>query len=84
MLRFHDYLKHNADFQSNCTKHRFEFPPGSTWLVFTDVVPHSVESGQHALEQTLIVARGSLANPEDAPLAILESLCAKRLAQSAA
>lgn len=83
MLRFHDYLKHDADFQSNCAKHRFEFPPGSTWLVFTDVVPHSVESGQHALEQTFIVARRSLANPDDAPLSILERLCAKRLHQRA-
>jgi hypothetical protein len=79
MLRFHDYLKHNTDFQANCTKHRFEFPPGSTWLVFTDVVPHSVQAGQHALEQTFIVARRSLANPEDSPLSILEQLCAKPL-----
>ncbi|HEX3685062.1 MAG TPA: Kdo hydroxylase family protein [Bryobacteraceae bacterium] len=79
MLRFHDYLKHNTDFQANCTKHRFEFPPGSTWLVFTDVVPHSVQAGQHALEQTFIVARRSLANPQDSPLSILEQLCAKPL-----
>src|ERR1700685_1318022 len=50
MLRFHDFLKRNADFQNNCTRYRFEFPPGSTWLVFTDVVPHSVQAGQHALE----------------------------------
>ena len=84
MLRFHDYLKHNAEFQSNCKKYRFEFPPGSTWLVFTDVVPHSVESGQHALEQTFIIARRSLANADDAPISILESLCGKRLARSAA
>jgi 3-deoxy-D-manno-oct-2-ulosonic acid (Kdo) hydroxylase len=80
MLRFHDYLKHNADFQANCTKHRFEFPPGSTWLVFTDLVPHSVQSGQHALEQTFIIDRRSLANPANAPAAILEQLCARNLA----
>ena len=79
MLRFHDYLKHNADFQSNCTKERFEFPPGSTWLVFTDVVPHSVQSGQHALEQTFIIARSSLAHEHNAPLATLQSLSSKPL-----
>ncbi len=79
MLSFHDYLKRNADFQANCVKHRFEFPPGSTWLVFTDLVPHSVQAGQHALEQTFIVARRSLANPGDAPISILEQLCAKPL-----
>jgi hypothetical protein len=80
MLRFHDYLKHNSDFQANCRKQRFEFPPGSTWLTFTDVVPHSVQAGQHALEQTFIVARRSLENPENAPVSILERICGKPLA----
>lgn len=75
MLHFHEYLKRNGDFQASCPKYKFDFPPGSTWLTFTDVVPHSVHSGQHALEQTFIVARRSLADPEQAPLAVLERLC---------
>ena len=79
MLGFHDYLKRNADFQANCVKYRFEFPPGSTWLTFTDVLPHSVHSGQHALEQTFIVARTSLANPGNAPVSVLERICGKPL-----
>jgi hypothetical protein len=79
MLHFHDYLKHNQDFQDNCPKHRFNFPPGSTWLTFTDVVPHSVHSGQHALEQTFIVSRHSMADPANSPAAILEALCGKSL-----
>lgn len=79
MLRFHDYLKHNAEFQASCTKYRIEFPPGSTWLAFTDVLPHSVQSGQHALEQTFIVARQSMAKPDNSPVSILEQLCGKRL-----
>jgi 3-deoxy-D-manno-oct-2-ulosonic acid (Kdo) hydroxylase len=79
MLRFHDYLKHNQAFQSSCTKYRFDFPPGSSWLAFTDVLPHSVQSGQYALEQTLIVARESMAVPSNAPIAILEGLCGKEL-----
>jgi 3-deoxy-D-manno-oct-2-ulosonic acid (Kdo) hydroxylase len=79
MLHFHEYLKRNEDFQQNCTKYRFEFPPGSTWLTFTDVVPHSVQSGQHALEQTFIVARTSLAHPENAPIGVLERLCGREL-----
>jgi hypothetical protein len=74
MLQFHEYLKRNADFQANCPKYRFDFPPGSTWLTFTDVLPHSVHSGQHALEQTFIIARTSLAHPEKAPLGVLERL----------
>jgi len=79
MLNFHEYLKRNADFQENCAKYKFDFPPGSTWLTFTDVVPHSVHSGQHALEQTFIIAQRSMANPDQAPVAVLERLCGKRL-----
>lgn len=74
MLRFHDYLKFNAEYQQNCAKYRFEFPPDSTWMVFTDVVPHAVLSGQFALEQTVIVRRESLAEKQHAPIAILESI----------
>ena len=55
MLGFHDYLKFNGEYQQSCAKYRFEFPPDSTWMVFTDVVPHAVLSGRYALEQTVIV-----------------------------
>jgi 3-deoxy-D-manno-oct-2-ulosonic acid (Kdo) hydroxylase len=79
MLRFHDYLKRNQEFQSSA-RYEFDFPPGSTWLAFTDVLPHSVQSGQYALEQTFIVARESMAAPGNAPIAILERLCGKPLA----
>ncbi len=79
MLQFHDYLKRNADFQANCPKYPFHFPPGSTWLTFTDVLPHAVYSGQHALEQTFLIARASLARPENAPVSILERLCGRRM-----
>jgi hypothetical protein len=79
MLAFHDYLKKNAEYQRSCPKYRFEFGPGDTWLVFTDVVPHSVESGQLAMEQTMIVSRDSLAAPDRAPIAILEKLAGTQL-----
>ncbi|MBV8071744.1 MAG: Kdo hydroxylase family protein [Acidobacteriaceae bacterium] len=79
MLHFHEYLKRNSDFQATTPKYRFDFPPGSTWLTFTDLVPHAVYSGQHALEQTLIVSRGSMADPGRAPVAVLEQLCGRKL-----
>jgi hypothetical protein len=79
MLHFHEYLKSNHDFQTNCKKYHFDFPPGSTWLTFTDVLPHSVHSGQHALEQTFIIARNSLASPDNAPVSVLERLCGRSL-----
>ena len=80
MLGFHDYLKFNADYQRDCPKYRFEFPPDSSWMVFTDVVPHAVLSGQYALEQTIIVRRESLLKQEHAPIAILEAVCHSPLA----
>jgi 3-deoxy-D-manno-oct-2-ulosonic acid (Kdo) hydroxylase len=74
MLQFHHFMKANADFQASCPKYRWEFPPGSAWLVLTDMVPHAVESGQFALEQTVIVPFRALLRPEVAPLAVLERL----------
>jgi hypothetical protein len=79
MLHFHDWLKGNSEYQERCPKYRFALPPGSTWLVFTDVVPHAVLSGRLALEQTVIVARESLANPANAPSAILEQIAGRTL-----
>jgi hypothetical protein len=83
MLRFHHFLKESTHFQQNCPKERWEFPPGSTWIVFTDTTSHSCISGQYALEQTFIVSRDSLVWPEKAPIAILERMAGIPLAQRA-
>ncbi|HEY6333797.1 MAG TPA: Kdo hydroxylase family protein [Blastocatellia bacterium] len=80
MIKFHNYLKENAEFQRGCEKERIEFPPGCMWLVFTDAVAHAVLSGRFALEQTYIVPREALLRPESAPISVLEKLCGKRLA----
>lgn len=74
MLRFHHFLKESAEFQRDCPKEKWEFPSGSSWIVFTDTTSHACISGQYALEQTLIVRHGSLAFPEKAPIAVLEEL----------
>jgi hypothetical protein len=79
MLHFHDWLKNNEEYQRSCPKYRFDLPPGSTWLVFTDIVPHAVLGGRLALEQTVIVSRKSLENPERAPSAILERMVRREL-----
>ncbi len=79
MLAFHDYLKANQTFQSSSVKSRWEFPPNSTWIVFTDSVPHAVLSGRFALEHTYIVSEGDLVLPERSPREVLEKLCGARL-----
>jgi hypothetical protein len=79
MLHFHDWLKANAEYQANCPKYRFDLPPGSTWLVFTDLVPHAVLGGRLALEQTVIVSRDTLSNRQNAPASILEKMAGRVL-----
>jgi hypothetical protein len=74
MLKFHDFLKENAEFQANCPKIRLEFPPLATWIVFTDSVAHAVMSGQYAIEQTFLVPPEALVSPEHAPYRILEGV----------
>jgi len=74
MLRFHDYLKENQEFQDGCAKVRLEFPPLATWLVYTDGVAHAAMSGQYALEQTLLIPPRALVSPDDAPYRILEKI----------
>jgi len=72
MLDFHNFLKENGYFQTNCRKDTWEFPPNSSWMVFTDMVSHSVLSGQYALEQTYIINQDDLVMPEMAPINLIE------------
>ena len=81
MLRFHDFLKQNSEFQENCTKQRWEFPPGSSWICYTDMVSHAVLSGQYALEQTFLVSREAMVLPQKAPIRILERICGHTLSE---
>jgi hypothetical protein len=74
MLRFHHFLKENAAFQRDCPKDRWEFPPDTTWICFTDTTSHSCISGQYALEQTFVVRHKSLVHPESAPISVLERM----------
>lgn len=83
MLKIHHAMKEDARFQETCRKDRWEFPAGSTWIVFTDSASHACLSGQYMLEQTFIVRRSSLTCPQKAPIAILEDLAGHPLARSA-
>jgi hypothetical protein len=74
MMRFHNFLKENASFQAECRKEYLQFPPGSSWMVYTDMVPHAVLSGQYALEQTFLVEHGAMVSPEFSPLSVLEAM----------
>jgi hypothetical protein len=79
MLHFHDYLKENEGYQSKWPKTRIAFPPNSTWLVYTDTVPHAVLSGQYALEQTFIIPVSANVAPASAPISVLERMSGQTL-----
>ncbi len=74
MMRFHNFLKENAQFQADCRKEYLQFPSGSSWMVYTDMVPHAVLSGQYALEQTFLVDHAAMVSPESSPLSVLEAM----------
>ncbi|HTX40203.1 MAG TPA: Kdo hydroxylase family protein [Acidobacteriaceae bacterium] len=80
MMRFHNFLKENPRWQAECTKYSFQFPAGSSWMVYTDTVPHAVLAGQYALEQTFLVRPEAMVRPEVSPLRVLEELAQARLA----
>jgi 3-deoxy-D-manno-octulosonic acid hydroxylase-like protein len=79
MHGFHNFLKESDSYQEAARAETVSFPPGATWMVFTDMVTHAVLSGQFALEQTFLIARESLVLPEMAPVAVLERLAGRRM-----
>lgn len=79
MLGLHDRAKADLDYQKHCGQQVVRFPPGTTWLCFSDQVMHAAVSGQYMLEQTIHVPISALYDPRSSPLAILERLCGRSL-----
>jgi hypothetical protein len=79
MLGIHDRAKADLDYQEHCGQQLVRFPPGTTWLCFSDQVMHAAVSGQNMLEQTIHVPVSALYDPQNSPLAILERLCGRAL-----
>lgn len=74
MLELHDRMKLDAEFQERSPQTRFDFPAGSTWMAFTDQVPHAAMAGQHQLEQTFLLPVSAMLDERRSPLRILERL----------
>lgn len=72
MTRLHDKMKEDNNYQKEVTQYEISFPPGSTWIVYTDQASHAALSGQHVFEQTYYLPVEGLDNPETSPLRILE------------
>jgi hypothetical protein len=78
MVQAYRRMKESRVYQETCPKFESSFPPGSTWMVYTDSVPHAALRGQYALEQTFLVSREAMLCPDKCPINILERLCGGR------
>jgi 3-deoxy-D-manno-oct-2-ulosonic acid (Kdo) hydroxylase len=84
MLRFHDYLKANEEFQERGPKRLWTFPPGSVWLAMTDTCSHAVLRGRYALEHSYFISPEVQALPAESPPELLAAACrAQRPSQAA-
>lgn len=79
MLRLHDDMKGDSEYQRTVPHTRVELAAGATWMCFTDQVSHAALSGQHVLEQTFYCDVEHMARPERSPLKVLESLFQRSL-----
>jgi hypothetical protein len=80
MLGLHNRMKVDSAYQNGSPQTDVRFAPGSTWIVFTDQVPHAALAGQHAFEQTFYLPVSAMAIPDQSPLRVLEKLTGCRLA----
>jgi len=79
MMRLHNTMKEDSAFQATCAREEVQFAPGSSWMVYTETVPHAVLGGQYALEQTFLVDPAAMVTRESAPVAILEKMAGTSL-----
>jgi hypothetical protein len=79
MLQLHDRMKADDAYQAGAPQTRTDFPPGSTWVAFTDQVSHAAMAGQYQLEQTFLVPVAAMLDGERSPLRVLERLMARPL-----
>jgi hypothetical protein len=79
LLKLHDAMKADDEYQQTCPQSVFDFPAQSTWMVYADSVPHAVTSGQHQFEQTIYIPADGMAQPDKSPLRILERQLGRNL-----
>ena len=80
MLALHDQMKLDESYQTGAPALSWSFPAGTTWMVFTDQVPHAALAGHFALEQTFYLPVSAMVSPDTAPLRVLERLTGRVLA----
>jgi hypothetical protein len=79
MLQLHDGMKGDAEYQRSSPQVTMPFPPGSTWVCYSDQASHAVMSGQFMMEQTLHLPAEAQNDPAASPLGILRRVTGRPL-----
>jgi len=79
MLHLHDRMKADDRYQNEVKQIEQEFPPGCTWLTFSDQVSHAAMRGQYQFEQTFLLPVAQMRDERRSPLRILERLTGRKL-----
>ena len=79
MLRMHDSMKADLEYQATADHLAYEFPAGSTWIVYTDHASHAAMGGQYMFEQTFYLPVSAMHDEQQAPQRILERMTQKTL-----
>jgi 3-deoxy-D-manno-oct-2-ulosonic acid (Kdo) hydroxylase len=79
MLHLHDHMKADDRYQKEVEQIEQEFPPGCTWLTFSDQVSHAAMRGQYQFEQTFLLPIAKMRDERRSPLRVLERLTGRKL-----
>jgi hypothetical protein len=79
MLQIHDAMKNDSNYQKTVSQQEIRFPPGTSWMVFTDQVSHAVLAGQYVLEQTFYLPPKTMHYEQHSPLRMLEKKLNQKL-----
>lgn len=74
MLQLHDLAKADLDYQANVPQQEFQFPPGSTWIVFSDQLLHAAMRGRSMMEQTIYLDPKAISDHTHSPEAVLSRM----------
>ena len=80
MLKMHDAMKADDEYQSTIGQTPINFRPGTTWICYADSVSHAALAGQHQFEQTIEIPLDAMKDPGKSPLRILEKMRHRALA----
>ncbi|MBP0638445.1 Kdo hydroxylase family protein [Cupriavidus sp. AcVe19-6a] len=74
MLQLHDLAKADLDYQRDVPQQEFHFPPGSTWIVFSDQLLHAAMRGRAMMEQTIYLEPQAISDHTHSPEAVLSRM----------